>query len=99
MAQIARTDTFWIALLFWLFGLLVLPTYLFVGAGAFDPVELIVDGVAAIALTWLLVARVGVVQRMRYKMASWGLGIAQLTLFAYLLVMPVYFLICLVDRE
>jgi hypothetical protein len=100
----ARTDTFMVALMIWLFGLLFLGAYTGAGALGVDldgNVWKILIGVGVLAMffTWLLLTRVRLVQRMSERMSQWGLGVAQLTLFAYLLVMPIYVVIAAFDRD
>jgi hypothetical protein len=104
MARIARTDIFAIALFFWLFGLVFLVVHTGIrGLGLAPGDNLWFIGVAAAAFAilfeWVLLTRVSVVQRTRERMSDWGLGIAQLTLIAYVAVMPIYVVIALFDRD
>jgi hypothetical protein len=103
MGGVARSDTFFIALMAWLFLPLFLGVKYFADMGAHGETALwigLIGGIVLdIILTWQLISRVPVFRRMSNRMSSWGLGVAQLTLFAYLAVMPIYFLICLFSRR
>jgi hypothetical protein len=96
--MVPRTATFFLALAVWMFGpmfalLYYLAAPMMWGAfGAEDHIGtlLVVAGGLGLLLAWLVDAKVPAVWRAQERMCSWGLGVAQLTFCAYVVVMPFF---------
>jgi hypothetical protein len=104
MGTVARTDTFFIALMFWVGVPMYLALDALTGVAGIHGdnhfwVTIIGAVVLGIAATWALIRYVGVFNRMSNRMSQWGLGVAQLTLIAYLVSMPIFLIVCTFDRR